>query len=228
MSIDLYAAKIVAEVLAERQSLEVAYRNFPDSNLYFMMVDLVQSTNYRLKNGPERGYIRGESFFSMMRASVRPYTEIRVFKEIGDAVLICSTGFRPLFEVALLLTHATKQLSFATDDPSIPFEVRIGIDFGLAKRLTRHSEDYLGEVIDRLARLMSIRSENTNLVVGEQALDINRQILKEYEDICSISQPLRLNLPQSKAVVFPIVYYELNYQPGIKKSFSDFFSEWKR
>jgi hypothetical protein len=66
MTIGLYASKIQAEVLAEREVLEKAYRDYPDANLYWCMVDLAKSSNYRLAIGPERGYVRGETFFSLI------------------------------------------------------------------------------------------------------------------------------------------------------------------
>ncbi|MGH8605428.1 MAG: hypothetical protein ACREXR_22360 [Gammaproteobacteria bacterium] len=48
MTVGLYASKIQAEVLAERSVLEKAYRDYPDANLYWCMIDLAQSSNFRL------------------------------------------------------------------------------------------------------------------------------------------------------------------------------------
>ena len=228
MSVKLYAARIVAEILNERKSLEMAYRAFPDSNLYFMMIDLVQSTNYRLKNGPEMGYIRGESFFSLVKSAMRPYAGVRIFKELGDAILVCAPDLRPLLEAAILIDQATRQLSFANDDPAIPFAVRMGADFGVAKKLTRRDEDYLGEVIDRVARLMTIRSATSSFVLGEQSYNINKGVLKEYAELCSISGPLSLNLAAAKAVVEPIIYREVRFVETGERPFADFFEEWRR
>jgi hypothetical protein len=228
MSIKLYAAKIVAEVLNDRRSLEMAYRAFPDSNLYFMMVDLVQSTNYRLANGPEMGYIRGESFFSLVKSTLRPYAQVRLFKEMGDAALVCAPDLRPLFEAAILMDQATRQLSFADDDLALPFAVRLGADFGIAKKLTRRDEDYLGEVIDRLARLMTVRSPTSNFVLGERAFDINKGVLQEYSSLCEISGPLSLNLPAAKAVSEPVVYREVRFVEKNGKPFTDHFEQWRR
>ena len=157
MSVGLYASKIQAEVLSARDVLAKAYRDYPDSDAYWCMVDLAQSSNYRLNQGPEKGYIRGESFFSLINASIRPYAEIRVIKEIGDAVLIRSLGFRPVLEAAMLMLQAAKQLAFVAGDETYPFAIRLAIDFGAAKKISRPHEDYLGEPIDRLARIMALR-----------------------------------------------------------------------
>ena len=73
-----------------------AYRDYPDANLYWCMVDLAQSSNYRLSYGPERGYIRGESFFTLIKAAIRPYAEIRMIKEIGMLFLFVDWGFPTL------------------------------------------------------------------------------------------------------------------------------------
>ena len=228
MSIGLYASKIQSEILAERDTLAKAYRDYPDSNLYFCMVDLAQSSNYRITKGPERGYIRGESFFTLIAAATRPYTEIRVFKEIGDAVLMCCTEFRPLLEAGLLMTRAARQLAFVAGDETFPFALRLGIDFGVAKRLTRRHEDYLGECIDRLARIMSVRSDRTNFVLSEKAFDPNRKILDEYAALCEASGPLQLQLSGGKQLYEQVIYREVLPKTEASSEFSDYFVQWRR
>jgi hypothetical protein len=228
MSVDLYATKIVGEVLAEHQNLEFAYRNSPDDNLYFMMIDLVQSTNYRLKNGPERGYIRNEYFFTLVRSAMRPYTAITRIKEMGDAVLVSCPRLQPLFESAVLMDHAARKLNSASDDPTIPFAIRMGIDFGVARKLSRRVEDYLGTVIDRLSRIMAAKSERTSLLVEERAFDINRRELEQYAPIAMPSEPISLSLPSSKLVTEPIIYREILLRQATEKPFADYFVEWRR
>lgn len=226
MSYALFASKIQAEVLAERDRVARAYRDYPDSNLYFCMVDLCKSSNYRLVKGPELGYIRGESFFALAAASTRRYAAIRIFKEIGDAVLMCCAEFRPLLETGLLMSQAAKQLAFVAGDPDWPFAVRLGIDFGLSKRLERRNEDYLGECIDRLARIMTVRSERSNFLLSENAFEINRKLVAEYAPLCTPSGPLSLQLTGGKQLHEPVVYREL-HQVEPPAEFSDFFSAWK-
>jgi len=229
MSFTLFASKIQSEVLAERDVLAKAYRDYPDSHLYFCMVDLAQSSNYRITRGPELGYIRGESFFTLVASAARPYAEIRVFKEIGDAVLMCSPEFRPLLEAGLLISQAARQLAFVAGDQTHPFSLRLGIDFGVAKRLSRRHEDYLGECIDRLARIMSVRSERTNFVIGEQAYELNRKMLaNEYAGLCTASNPLQLELAGGKKLQEQVIYRELLPRPDPLPEFADFFVAWKK
>lgn len=228
MTVGLYASKIQAEVLAERDVLAKAYRDYPDADLYWCMVDLAQSSNYRLHFGPEKGYIRGESFFSLVNASIRPYAELRVIKEIGDAVLICSRGFRPLLESGILMLQAAKQLAYVAGDPTYPFAIRVGVDFGVAKKLTRRHEDYLGEPIDRLARIMTVRSNTSNFLISENAFDQNRKWIDEYKSICEASIPLQLKLAGGKQLMEQVIYRELLLNAETVSSFSDYFTEWKK
>jgi len=228
MSVGLYASKIQAEVLAEREVLQKAYRDYPDANLYWCMVDLAQSSNYRLSYGPERGYIRGESFFALIKASIRPYAEIRMIKEIGDATLVCGLGFRPLLEAGILMLQATKQLAHVAGDEIYPFAIRLGIDFGIAKQLSRRHEDYLGESIDRLARIMTVRSNTSSFLLGENAYSQNRKIIEEYKSICQISGPIQLQLPGGKQLKEQVIYREILLNFNDLSSFTDYFSEWKK
>lgn len=228
MSVGLYTSKIQAEVLSEREVLKKAYRDYADINLYWCMVDLVQSSNYRLSNGPELGYIRGESFFALIKASTRPYADIRVIKEIGDAVLMCSLGFRPLLEAGILMLQAAKQLAYVAGDQAYPFDIRLGVDFGVAKQLSRRHEDYLGEPIDRLARLMTVRSQNSNFLLGENAYGQNRKIVEEYRAICDVSNPLQLSLPSEKVLNEQVIYREVLSVSKDLSNFTDYFTEWKK
>jgi hypothetical protein len=227
MNVGLYASKIQAEVLAERTTLQTAYRSYPDDNLYFCLVDLAQSSNYRLSMGPEKGYIRGESFFSLVKAATRPYGDIRVFKEIGDAVLMSCRQLRPLLESGILMVQAAKQLAYVAGDQNYPFALRLGVDFGVAKQLTRRHEDYLGECIDRLARIMTVRSDRSSFLLSENAYSNNKKVLQEYASICSPSTPMQLQLPGGKKLTEEVYYREILMQDAALSEFSDYFSEWK-
>lgn len=228
MNLGLYASKIQAEVLAERAALDKAYRDYPDANHCWCLVDLVQSSNYRLDKGPERGYIRGESFFALVKAATRPYVTVRIFKEIGDAVLMYCPTFRPLLESGTLLIQAAKQLAYVAGDRSYPFAVRLGIESGVAKRLSRRHEDYLGEPIDRLARIMTVRSEKSDFLIGESAFDPHRKILDEYRRILEVSPPMQLKLTGGKVLNEQVYYREVYLNEDHLAEFSDYFFEWQR
>lgn len=229
MSIDLYTTKISDEVLSESSRHKSIYRKYPDLSRYFCFVDLKQSTNYRISFGLEKGYIRGESFFSLVKASIRPYTgEITLVKEIGDAVLLCSESLRPLLECSILITRAADQLSFLSESEEFPFAVRVGIDFGLAKLLHRPDEDYLGDVIDRLARIMGIRSQRSDILIGENAHSQSKQVIEEYSTLINVSGPIQASLGEAKALASPVIYRELTVLREASSRFEDYFEPWRQ
>ncbi len=228
MTVGLYASKVQAEVLAQVDMLKKIYRDYPEINLYWCMIDLVGSSNYRIFNGTEKGYYRGETFFNLVRVATRPYQEIKMIKEIGDAVLICCPNIRPIIESSVIILRATEQLAFVAGDESFPFDVRIGIDFGDAKQLNRTNEDYLSESIDRLSRIMSVRSETSKFLMGEKVHDLDNKILAEYRDILTISHPMPLRLEGEKALLQQVVYRELNVSGKAVSEFNDYFSPWKK
>lgn len=229
MSVGLYVARIAAEVLGKNEAAARAYREFPDVSMHWCMVDLVGSSNYRLSQGPEKGYIRGESFFSLVETATRPYGDIRLFKEIGDAALLCSGSLRPLLEACVLMKLSAKQLAPLSPSAEYPFDIRMGIDFGIAKKLARPNEDYLGESIDRLARIMSVRSERSNLLIGEKAYKHSEAVLtNEYAGLCSVSSPLLLQLPEGKQLAESVIYREIYVPDDEAPTFTDFFTEWKK
>lgn len=43
------------------------------------------------------------------------------------------------------MLQAAKQLAYVAGDSTYPFAIRLGIDYGVAKQLSRRHEDYLGE-----------------------------------------------------------------------------------
>jgi hypothetical protein len=134
----------------------------------------------------------------------------------------------PLFESAVLIDHAARQLNAINDDPAIPFAIRMGIDFGVARKLSRRIVDYLGASIDRLSRIMMTKSERTSLVIEERAFDINCRELDQYKSIVEYSEPMTVSLPASKAVGAPIIYREILFRSNPDKPFTDYFVEWRK
>ncbi len=225
--VDFYATKIQANVIAERDDHEKSYDRLPDVPLFFGMVDLVKSSNYRLELGPKLGYARGETFFSMVRNVVSPCTAVRSIKEIGDAVLLVSTDARALTECLLLIDRVAHQLAAVAGDESYPFRVRAGLSFGLAKRLKRLNEDYLGSPIDQLARVLNAPDERTNLFIHEAAFDVIQGVLGDYDTFLSVSQSMQLSAAVTKGSSKPIYYRELIVDHGSLANFGENFKPWK-
>lgn len=126
MDVNLYATKIQAEVLRTREESESAYDRLPDQPLFFGFVDLAGSSNYRIINGPKKGYVRGETFFALIRTVIQSCVEVRLVKEIGDEVFLSSNTIRTLLESLLLIEQTAVQLAGVAGEERFPFDVRRG------------------------------------------------------------------------------------------------------
>jgi len=228
LELKFLTTQILAQVLKEREELERAYENYPDATYYWGAVDLVSSSNFRLTAGLKQGYVRGETFFSLVAAVLEPNPEVRLVKEIGDAVLLLSTSLRPLLESMIILTEAATQLTGIEFEDPFPFAVRSGIDYGPAKKLTRRHEDYLGSPIDRLFRLMGVRQEGSSLVIHEDVVRASTGILKEYSEFLMLSDVHMLPEALSKGMREP-VYYRTTALDRLKlQQFRQCFAPWRK
>lgn len=226
MKADFYSTKIQFNVLSEREDHEKAYDRLPDINLYFAMVDLVGSTNYRLAKGPKAGYLRGETFFSIVRNVVSPCTAVRTIKEIGDAVLVVSDEFRPLLETVILIDQVSYQIAALAGEEAYPFKVRSALNFGVVKRLKRLHEDYLGAAIDQLSRIMKADDRRTNTFIHESTYDHAKDIIGEYRDMVRVSDPIVLPHAVSKGSLRDIYYRELYMDHQAFNGFQSCFGPW--
>ncbi|MFP5205895.1 MAG: hypothetical protein ACLGSH_11110 [Acidobacteriota bacterium] len=209
MKLGFYATRIQAQVMKEQDELDSAYDRCPDASLYWCFIDLKNSSNYRIVHGAKDGYIRAETFFALINEVIGPCPEIRLIKEIGDEVLLAATAFKPLFESLLLADHVARQLSSLTGSAQFPFGIRGAIGYGLAKRLLRRREDYLGSPIDRLARIMGTRSEVSNLLLDEEAYSESAEILKDYVPEIEIGQPRLIASEQVKGLLSNVYFREI-------------------
>ncbi len=227
MMVGLYATKIQAQVMRERKDIEDLYDQYPDTTFFWCIVDLVGSSNYRLLHGPKEGYVRGQTFFSLAATAIAPSPEVRLLKEIGDAVLICAPTCRPLLEVVCLMAQAARQLAAVAGSEQFPFAIRAGIDFGPAKRLSRGHEDFLGAPIDRLSRIMSVRSEACNVLISEDAFQPSGDIIREYPFI-AYSDPIMLAQEKAKGLLRPVYYREVIIDWHRLVEFREHFVPWRQ
>jgi hypothetical protein len=227
-NLNFLVTKIHAQTLGEQKKAEINYEKYPDTTEFWCMIDLVGSSNYRIVYGPKKGYIRGESFFNLIRQVINPNINIRLLKEMGDAVLLSSSSLRPLLECLILVDQVTGQIADLYKEDIYPFKIRGGISFGTAKRIIRSYEDYLGSCIDQLARIMSIKSDTSNLFLHEDAYKPNRNILEEYSDFLSFSSPEKISKEISKNMVTDIYYRELHIDKKAFLDFRDHFYDWTK
>jgi hypothetical protein len=229
MDVNFFSTRAHALVLKQREDLEAAYERHSEIHAFWAMVDLQSSTNFRIARGPKKGYVRGETFFSIVRAVIAPANEVHLLKEMGDAVLLMCRDFSPLFESILLIDHVAFQMAAVTDDPEFPFGIRSGINSGPAKKLLRDiGEDYLGRPIDELSRVMAVRSLKTNVLLHERAFAAARDVLHDYSSVMKASDSLMIPSATAKGASEPIFYREVLVNRGALGSFNQGFSAWRR
>lgn len=227
-NLDFLTTKIQAQILSEQIKTEINYEKYPDTTEFWCMIDLVSSSNYRIVYGPQKGYIRGETFFSLIRNVINPNINIRLLKEMGDAVLLSSSSLRPLLECLVLINQISDQISDLYKEDIYPFQVRAGISFGNAKRILRSFEDYLGSCIDQLARIMSVKSDVSNLLIHEDAYNPNKEIIDEYASFLSISEPKKISKGVTKNMKTEIYYREIYIDRKAFLEFRKHFYEWTK
>jgi hypothetical protein len=226
-NVSLSAVRIQAQIMSERKAIEASYERLPESMLFWCLVDLVDSSNFRLRHGPREGYVRGETFLSLVRAVITPCAEVRLVKEIGDASLLLATSPRPMLESLFLIDQVAAQMTAIEGLEPEPLGVRGGMSFGSSKRLMRRGEDYLGTSIDQLARLMSLRGAAANLMVQEEAFQAASDVIAEYGTFCAVSSPKTLGSDAAKGLVKPIYYRELTLDRQALLGFEKYFVPWR-
>lgn len=184
------------------------YNNYSELNLCFCFIDQKGSSRARYVLGPKQGYIRSECFISLIKESVTGYPSIRWIKEIGDEVMMVSESFRDLLEALMIVDNAASNLRSVIGDEKFPFGVRSAIGCGPIKRINRPHEDYIGSPIDQLARIMSARSPNSNILISEKIFDNYKEVIKEYEFI-KLSDMEMLSPETAKGFPDSIFYREV-------------------
>lgn len=229
MTVDFYVAKIQTQVMRHRENIEYAYERYPDATRFWAMIDLVGSSNYRLLNGPGKGYVRGETFFSLINEVITPYPEVELLKEMGDASLLAADSLRPLLEILILVDQVAFQMRLLAGDEQFPFAIRAGVSYGPAKRLNRphKQQDYLGSPLDQLARILGIRSSEANLFLLEAAYQTHGAIIAEYSDFLSVSGPKSLSGAESKGMLQPVYYREVKIDRRTLREFRNYFVSWR-
>ncbi|MFQ5585659.1 MAG: hypothetical protein ACE5GF_02375 [Thermodesulfobacteriota bacterium] len=227
MKIGEYTTRIQNDMMRERKYLAAAFDRLPDATMFWGMIDLAGSTNFRILYGPREGYVRGETFFALIHSIITPCAEVRLLKEIGDAVFLAAPSFRPLFECFILIDQVTSQMASVAGTEKYPFSIRGGISYGAAKRMRRTRTDFLGSAIDILSRIMTIRSERTNLILHEDAYSSSTDIIKEYSDFLTLSESKNLSSTISKTMVHSVPYREICINRAALMEFAGCFAPWR-
>lgn len=228
MKLNFIITKLQASVESKQEEFLKNYSLLTDDTKAWCMIDLVNSTNYRLLKGPKLGYVRGETFFTLVKNVISANNQVRLIKEIGDAVLLTSDSLRPLLESIILINQISKNMKSTQPDEIYPFEVRCGFCYGVAKKLIRPNEDFLGSSIDQLARIMSFRSTTSNIYIQEEAYSHFLEIIKEYSSFLIVSEPKKILPKDSKNLIQDITLREINIDWEKLLEFRDYFVPWRR
>ena len=226
MSILLKSTRIQGNVLSKKEIHEKNYELLKEAHFFWGFIDLKNSSNYRIIHGPQAGYVRSESFFSLISEVVAPCSDVRKIKEIGDEVFLCSQNFRSIFECILMVWFIAKKLSSSLGSNRYPFAVRAAIGSGPAKRLDRGSDDYIGSPIDQLARIMSIRPDNVDIRLYNNIYKDCSDIIDEYSDFISTSDPELLAPDKAKEIALNIYYRDISISIDKFESFNKHFAPW--
>lgn len=228
MKINFIITKLQATIEGEQEKFTKSYSTLTDDTKVWCMIDLVNSSNYRLLNGPMLGYVRGETFFYLIKNVITFNKQVRLIKEIGDAVLLSSDSLRPLLESVVLINQIVRNLKATQPQEIYPFEIRSGFSFGVAKKLIRQNEDFLGSSIDQLARIMSVRSSASNILIQEEAYRHYEKIIEEYDSFLSVSEPKKLLPKETKNMIQDITYREISIDLESLLKFNDYFIDWRK
>jgi len=228
MKLDFYITRMQYAIEGAEEKFLKDYSTFTDDTKFWCMIDLVNSSNYRLLKGPKLGYVRGATFFSVVQNVISYSNKVRLIKEMGDAVLLNSDGIRPLLESIVLINQVVYNMKVTKPQEIYPFEVRCGISFGTVKKLFRVNEDFLGSSIDELARIMGIRSTTSNIYIQEEAFRNSDKIIEEYSSFLSVSDSMKLLPKDSKNMIKDIFYREVNIDLEKLLKHSDDFSDWRK
>lgn len=228
MDVNFYATRANALVLKQRELMEAAYDRHSETNAFWACVDLKDSSKYRIVRGPRKGYVRGETFFAIIRAVIGPSEQVRLIKELGDAVLLSSQSFTPLFESILLIDHVAHLNAAVAEDQEFPFGIRAGISFGPAKRLIRDFEDFLGRPLDELSRIMAVRSTSTNILIHDEVFRTQKDLVREYSDALSVGEAIMVPASIAKSAPEPIYYREVILNRGALGVLRTGFAAWRK
>jgi hypothetical protein len=228
MKLNFILTRLQASIENAEEKFFKDYETFTDDSKFWCMIDLVNSSNYRLLKGPKLGYVRGATFFSLVQHVISFNSKVRLIKEMGDAVLLTSDSLRPLLESVILINQIAYNLKVTQQQELYPFDVRCGFSFGTVKRLFRANEDFLGSSIDELARIMSIRSSSSNIYIQEEAYRSSDKIVEEYNSFLSISDPIKFPPKDAKNMIKDIIYREVNIDLENFLKYSNDFVDWRK
>jgi len=218
-------------LVAAHESFERALHEYEEAQgvaAFWMMCDLRSSAKFRIASGEQAAFVRAFGFVEICRRLGSYFSDVQVFKELGDAVLVRATDARELLEFLVLLdlTGAYARVDEERDPRYPSLSMRSAITFGTAFKV---GADYLGQPIDRLARVSGFKqlSDNTLAVLDSAARAQFIRLLEEYPYVdLSDSMQVPAELLKEGEPTFRLHLLEVNRTAAADSR--DFFARVRR
>lgn len=158
-------------------SLPDLYKGLGDLELICIaFFDLVDSTLLKKQLGQSRGVDLAVTH-NRVAAAVCQQFRGRVIKHIGDSIMA-------VFPTPLEGALAALEFIGTIHRDKLPFRTKAGLTHGTVTRVAISGDDYLGQAVDRSARLTGLALPNQALT-DEVTMDIIRPFLGDFEEIIS-------------------------------------------
>lgn len=150
--------------LGELKSLTIAF------------FDLVDSTYLKKQLGQSRGVDLAVTH-NQTAAGICQLFGGRVVKHIGDSIMV-------VFDTPLECMLAALEFIGKIHSEKLPFQTKAGLTHGTVTRVEIQGADYLGQAVDRSARLTAQALPN-QIITDETTMDIIKPFLRDFQKIIS-------------------------------------------
>lgn len=171
--------------------------------------DLVGSTHLKKQLGQSRGVDLAVSH-NQLAAEVSQQFRGRVIKHIGDSIMA-------VFDTPLEGMLAALEFVRTIKKDRLPFQTKVGLTHGTVTRVDTGGDDYLGQAVDRSARLTSQALPN-QVLMDETTMEIIKPFIGDFESVISRFLGLRELKGLGKVPVYEVALAEtgfVNEEPGI-------------
>lgn len=226
MNIKIIEAKLYSKLTQNNEIVENQILSTPEDNRVVILLDLKSSTNHRFHRGPIEAYKRTEMFYHLVQNVFGSAKSINIIKELGDGILAIGTDEIEALEACLLTKKLETMVSKMYSDSIFPFSIKVGIGFGQLKRLDRFREDFLGEPIDELSKILSEKSDPNSILLSRPYYEEIKELLTGY-NFLSIEN-IKFWKDEGNGIVHdPIDYYPVHIDFDAMSDHEEHFLPWE-
>lgn len=230
MSLGILTASLVERGKREEVAAVSEYRSADLASAYWLMIDLRGSATFRMASGDERSFVRYRVFAGMIHHLVAAYSpDVEVFKELGDGLLLRSTGARALFEILTVANEVARhwEVDALIDEeyPSLGFRAAVTAGEAFA-----FEGDYFGRPIDRVARLSGYKDTDDELLTLVDA-EVRSAVVDRFRQempFLSFSTPVPVSAQLLKARERPFLVSKVVIDRVAFREFDRYFLPLRR